>query len=142
MSFSFRRASAPAILLLALTGLVRTSYAAEATPAAETKVEIKANLPTTMEEIAAVDVLSEICPKLLQGKSTAAFQTGYQHLLASLLPGVSAPAAAVKTLHDDKEYLKILDEARSDASKAGVKDNKEVCLDVIGFPASHGDSAL
>lgn len=122
----------PKIWIPALSLLVcMTSYAAPETDA----VEFKQSLPTTMEEIATVDVLGEICPKILGARMNRQFTTGYLHLVSSLLPNIPSPSIAIQSLHSDAEYSKLLETARADAAKYAVAENRAVCLDVLHYPA-------
>ncbi|MFZ3194561.1 MAG: hypothetical protein WA154_15325 [Moraxellaceae bacterium] len=104
-------------------------------PAAQNAVEFKQSLPTTMEEIATVDVLGEICPKILGERMNRQFNQGYQHLVSSLLPNIPSPSVAIQSLRSDAEYSKLLDIARADTARYAVAENRAVCLDVLHYPA-------
>ncbi|RYY79910.1 MAG: hypothetical protein EOO69_04385 [Moraxellaceae bacterium] len=126
-----------AVAILCTTGMI--AHAAPATSAAShaskgDKVEFKSSLPVTQEEIAAVDVLGEICPKLIS--NTKKFDTGYERLLKDLMPNIDQPVLALKALADDTEYQGKLKEAREDANKATVHDNRAVCEDIVNYPAT------
>lgn len=97
-------------------------------------VEFKNALPTTMQELAAVNVLQEICPQLLDAGLQTDFQKGYGRLLTELLPNIDTPLLALQSLKDDIEYKPLLIEARKDAAAATVSENREVCLDVAHYP--------
>lgn len=103
--------------------------------AANAAVEFKQSLPTTMEEIATVDVLGEICPKILGERMNRQFNQGYQHLVSGLLPNIPSPSIAIQSLHSDAEYSVLLNTARADAAKYAVAENRAVCLDVLHYPA-------
>lgn len=103
--------------------------------AANAAVEFKQSLPTTMEEIATVDVLGEICPKILGERMNRQFNQGYQHLVSGLLPNIPSPSIAIQSLHSDAEYSALLNTARADAAKYAVAENRAVCLDVLHYPA-------
>lgn len=98
-------------------------------------VEFKQSLPTTMEELATVDVLGEICPKILGDRMNRQFNQGYQNLVTTLLPNVPSPQLAIQTLRQDTEYSKLLDTARADTARYAVAENRAVCLDVLHYPA-------
>jgi hypothetical protein len=104
--------------------------------AANAAVEFKQSLPTTMEEIATVDVLGEICPKILGERMTRQFNQGYQHLVSSLLPNIPSPSIAIQSLRGDAEYNALLQTARADTAKYAVAENRAVCLDVLHYPAA------
>ena len=115
------------------------AFAAPAKTNADSRVEFKSSLPVTQEEVAAVEVLGEICPKII-GKNSN-FNSGYSRLLKDLLPNIENPTLAVAILKDDAEYQTKLTEARVDANRATVKENREVCLDIVNYPgATKGDS--
>ncbi|MEY2863094.1 MAG: hypothetical protein RLY58_801 [Pseudomonadota bacterium] len=122
-------------LLVLLAGLalpIMASVAYAATPA--NAVEFKNALPTTMEELATVDILNEICPPILGTGMDAGFQSGYIRLLNELLPNIDTPALAIRTLKDDPEYIPLLEQARQDAKSVSVDENRQVCLDVVHYP--------
>lgn len=108
------------------------SNAASHTASKGDKVEFKSSLPVTQEEIAAVDVLGEICPKLIGNNKK--FDAGYERLLKDLMPNIDQPVLALKALADDAEYQGKLKEAREDANRASVQDNREVCQDILNYP--------
>lgn len=120
-----------ALTLLTLSSFSMNTYAAKAAASANSKVELKSNLPVTQEEIATVNVLGEICPKIL-GKNPA-FDRGYRYVLADLLPNFSDPVLAVRALQDDPDYQKVLKDARVEAGKATVQENRDVCLEVSQY---------
>ncbi len=85
----------------------------------------------TQEELAAIYVLSEVCPKLLDKGQD--FNQGYNNLLKDYMPGVQNPSSSLKALSKEKAFQPILKEARSDAKKAGDKANLGVCQDVVNY---------
>lgn len=86
------------------------------------------NQHTSLQEIAAIQVIGETCPNLI-GKNPN-FNQGYDLLLAEFLP-VSDPKQALRLLNQEKKYQIALKEARSDMAKATREYNREVCLGVI-----------
>lgn len=133
MTFSWVKTAVLAALCTA------SMTAANAAPASHSagkgdKVEFKSSLPVTQEEIAAVNVLGEICPKLIG--SSKKFDAGYERLLKDLMPNIDQPVLALKALADDAEYQGKLKEARADANRASVQDNREVCQDILNYPAN------
>lgn len=124
--FNSRTLAAISLSLIASMGV---AHAAKNT--ADSKVEFKSSLPITQEEIAAVNILNEICPKIL-GRN-ANFDAGYNRLLSDLLPDIQNPATALKALQDDQDYQQKLAQARQDANKASVDDNREICLEVVQY---------
>jgi hypothetical protein len=119
--------------MLRIVSAMVLSVCAVNVSAAQNTVELKQSLPTTMEEVATVDILTEICPKVLDSAQVGAFNTGYQRLLTEMLPNIPSPASSIKTLHDDAEYKALLDTAREDAASVSVEENRQVCLDVVSY---------
>lgn len=99
--------------------------------AQDENVEVSSDIGTTREEIAAIQVLSEICPQII-GKNKN-FDDGYQRILKDLLPGISDPVAAVKAYSQETDFQAMIKQAREDAAKASAEDNRQVCLDVIDW---------
>mgnify|MGYP001581444573 CR=1 FL=1 len=85
----------------------------------------------TNEELAAIFVLSEVCPTLDQAGDK--FDHGYAKLLKEYLPNEKKPVTALNTLAQQDTFKAVLDEARSDAKKAGDADNIQICQDVSNF---------
>ncbi|WP_252053535.1 MCR_0457 family protein [Acinetobacter silvestris] len=85
------------------------------------------------EELAAIFVLSEICPALIEKNQE--FDEGYANLLKEYLPQEKNPAAAITNLSKQANFQKALTEAREDAKKAGNAENTEVCKDVLNYNA-------
>ena len=104
-------------------------------PTSQNAVEFKQSLPTTMEEIATVDVLGEICPKILGDRMNRQFSRGYQNLISTLLPNIPSPSVAIQSLRSDAEYSKLLETSRAETARYAVAENRAVCLDVLHYPA-------
>lgn len=104
-------------------------------PNTQNAVEFKQSLPTTMEEIATVDVLGEICPKILGERMNRQFNQGYQNLISTLLPNIPSPQLAIQSLRSDAEYSKLLETSRAETARYAVAENRAVCLDVLHYPA-------
>lgn len=85
----------------------------------------------TDEELAAIFVLSEICPDMT--KQDEKFTTGYNLLLADYLPGNKKPLETLKNMSKKNQYAATFKEARADAKKAGEQANLEICQDVINY---------
>jgi hypothetical protein len=120
------------VLLAGLALPIMASVAYAATPA--NAVEFKNALPTTMEELATVDILNDICPTILEASLHPQFQSGYVRLLNELLPNMDAPLLALGLLKDDADYKPLIDQARTDAASVSVDENRQVCLDVVHYP--------
>ncbi len=100
------------------------------------KVELSQSLPTTMEEIATVDVLREVCPALLDGSQQKAFQQGLIELLKTMLPGLPNPLLALDSLKTDTAYQPLYAQARAQTAQSNVTDNRAVCRDILTYAPS------
>ena len=87
----------------------------------------------TKDELAAIYVLSEICPKLI--KQDDQFRLGYSRLLKEYMPTEKAAEASLKTLMKQSSYAPALKQARLDAKTAGDQQNIAVCADVKNYPS-------
>ncbi len=85
----------------------------------------------TNEELAAILVLSEVCPTLDQAGDK--FDHGYAKLVKEYLPNEKKPVAALNSISQQDKFKAALDEARSDAKKASDADNIQICQDVSNF---------
>lgn len=79
---------------------------------------------TTPEELAAIYVLSEVCP------SDDAFKTGYANLVKQYMPNTQDAVEALNQRAKQKDFKKYLTEARQDAKKAGDAQNQDICKEV------------
>jgi hypothetical protein len=102
------------------------------------KVEVESDngQGTSQEEIATLDVLNEICPKIIGTNNNKNYSKGYRNLMTHMLPSIKDPVAAVNAMHTDPDYMKIYDNARISALKEKVDDNRDVCLEVLHYKAS------
>ena len=83
------------------------------------------------EELAAIFVLSEVCPTLSQAGDK--FDHGYAKLVKEYLPNEKKPVIALNSIAQQDNFKAALDEARNDAKKAGDADNIQICQDVSNF---------
>ena len=88
-------------------------------------------LNVTPEELAAIYVLSEICPSLL--KKQTGFETGYANLLKDYLPQEKKPVDYLSNLSQQGHFKAVLKQAREDAKRAGDQANLEICQDVVNY---------
>lgn len=118
-------------------GLLSASIAFSATAFAEKKPEASAeNIDVTQttitkDELAAIYVLSEICPSLIQTDDK--FDAGYSKLLKDYLPQEKSPQTAIKTTVEQASFKEALAQARADVKSAGDKVNTQVCNDVKDY---------
>ena len=94
-------------------------------------IEVTPNQTVTQQELAAIYVLSEICPKLVDNKD--GFEQGYSKLAQEHLPEEKDAVSALMKLSKSKSFKPILAEAESDAKSAGDDKNKEICQEVTTY---------
>jgi spore coat protein CotF len=89
------------------------------------------NQQVTKDELAAIYVLTDICPSLI--KQDKQFDAGLQRLLKDYLPTEKNPEKSLKSLVKQSSFKQALDQAQQDAKKAGNKANTEVCEDIKNY---------
>ena len=99
--------------------------------AADEKIEVTPTPQVTQQELAAIYVLSDICPSLVSDQ--AKFAQGYAKLTKEYLPNEKNPVTALEKLGQQKSFRPILNEAQSDAQKAGNEKNKEICQELSTY---------
>ncbi|WP_122898411.1 hypothetical protein [Acinetobacter sp. B51(2017)] len=85
----------------------------------------------TEEELAALYVLSELCPSLVENKT--AFEQGYENFVQSYLPELKQPLVALKHFAQQTQSAPILLEAQQDAKQAGTVKNREICQELTTY---------
>lgn len=125
------RAQAPTVPIQPASASVASSSAAS------TQVELAQSLPTTMEEIAAMDVLRELCPSLLPTQQHTAFQKGLAIALKQMMPGLPNPLLALDSLKSDAGYQALYRQASADARAATTTDNRQICQDILSYNKKH-----
>lgn len=84
----------------------------------------------TKHEIAVMQVLSEICPPMLNNKQKQRFYKSYNHQLHELMPTLDDPKAAIQYLSTQQDYRQILQGIRSWTMGFSKQDNKALCEDM------------
>jgi hypothetical protein len=87
----------------------------------------------TQQELAAIYVLSDICPSVIDAKAQDKFEQGYAKLLKENMPQVKNPVQSLKALAQDPKFAPILQEAQADAKKAGDAKNLEICQELTTY---------
>lgn len=130
-TLSFQIKKSLTIALLASSGLVMSAaFAADANKEQNDNIEVtQQNI--TPEELAAIYVLSEICPKLIDKDQN--FSNGYQNLLKDYMPNQQNAANTLKQMTQQAKFQPILTQARQDAKKAGDQANRDICMDVVNY---------
>ena len=108
------------------------SHAADNSENIEQNIDISAP-SVSQEELAAIQVLHEICPALINKSEEDAFNQGFNRLITDYMPNEKQPVQALEQLSKSKDFQKFLSEARSDAEKAGDEQNRAVCADVKDY---------
>ncbi|WP_296243899.1 MULTISPECIES: MCR_0457 family protein [unclassified Psychrobacter] len=117
-----------------LAGLI-TSIAmlSQATQAASNSTTIPLDLSgvnITKHEIAVMQVLSEICPPMLNGKQKQRFYKSYNVQLHELMPSLEDPKAAIQYLSTQQDYRQILQGIRSWTMGFSKQENRALCEDL------------
>ncbi len=99
--------------------------------AADEKIEVTPTPQVTSQELAAIYVLSEICPSKVSNQDK--FDKGYAKLVKEYLPNEKNPVSALEQLSKQPSFSKILAEAQTDAKKAGDKKNAEICKELSTY---------
>lgn len=116
--------------LVAIAGLgIAVSGGAADTPETNIAIDIS-ELTTTKEEVALLQVLSEICPAMLNKTQQQGFITAYNAELKRLMPTISEPRMAVQYLSTQQDYKQILNETRQWTLSYPKNENRAVCTEL------------
>lgn len=94
-------------------------------------IEVTPLQQVTQQELAAIYVLSEVCPSLVSDQTQ--FENGYNTLAKEYLPQQKNPTEYLKSLSKEKKFKPILAEAQADAKKAGKAKNQEICKELSTY---------
>ena len=94
-------------------------------------IEVTPLQQVTQQELAAIYVLSEVCPSLVSDQSQ--FENGYNTLAKEYLPQQKNPTEYLKSLSKERKFKPILAEAQADAKKAGKAKNQEICKELSTY---------
>lgn len=136
----FERTMQKKLMSIFAAGIFTTSFTLTSTAFAEqNKTDIKENIEVTQQtvtkdELAAIYVLSEVCPSLVPQDDK--FNTGYKALLKDYLPNEKNPDSALKNLLKQSSFKPALEQARLDAKTAGDQGNQKVCNDIKDYQSS------
>ena len=124
--------SASKVGLAALvTSIAMLSQATNAAPNSSTTIPLDlSGVNITKHEIAVMQVLSEICPPMLNGKQKQRFYKSYNVQLHELMPSLEDPKAAIQYLSTQQDYRQILQGIRSWTMGFSKQDNKALCEDL------------
>ena len=93
-----------------------------------------AGMNVTHHEIALMDVLSDICPPMLNAKQKPRFYKSYNVKLHKLMPSLEDPKSAIQYLSTQQDYQKILVNIRAWTMGFSKKENKELCQEFVDDP--------
>lgn len=99
--------------------------------AADKNINVTPTQQVTKQELAAIYVLSEICPSMVKDKSQ--FNQGYTKLVTEYMPGQRNPVESLNQMAKQNDFRNILAEAQSDAKKAGKKKNQVICNELTTY---------
>lgn len=99
--------------------------------AADENINVTPIQQVTKQELAAIYVLSEICPNMVKDKSQ--FNQGYTKLVTEYMPGQRNPVESLNQMAKQNDFRNILAEAQSDAKKAGKKKNQVICNELTTY---------
>lgn len=116
---------------LAITLSASTLLAMGTAHAADENIEVTPLQQVTQHELAAIYVLSEVCPDLVSDQTQ--FENGYNALAKEYLPQQKNPTEYLKGLSKEKKFKPILAEAQADAKKAGKAKNQEICKELSTY---------
>ena len=100
-------------------------FAAQALP------EEQATAAISEEEMAALYVLSQICPALVDDQQQ--LQQGYENILRDYIPQLKQPAKALQQLSQQPRFATILREAEVTARQAGEQQNRIICEEILAY---------
>lgn len=99
--------------------------------AADENINVTPTQQVTKQELAAIYVLSEICPSMVKDKSQ--FNQGYTKLVTEYMPSQRNPVESLNQMAKQNDFRNILAEAQSDAKKAGKKKNQVICNELTTY---------
>lgn len=118
--------------LIASSTLAPTAFAADKKSTEAEKIEVTPTSDSvTKQELAAIYVLSEICPSLI-GKDLK-FNKAYDNLVKAYLNNDANAVESLNKRVKGKDFKEALKEARNDAKAASDSDNRQICDDVRNY---------
>ena len=131
MTSVLARSASKVGLAALITSIVMLSQATNAAPNSATTIPLDlSGINITKHEIAVMQVLSEICPPMLNGKQKQRFYKSYNVQLHELMPSLEDPKAAIQYLSTQQDYRQILQGIRSWTMGFSKQDNKALCEDL------------
>ncbi|MGO2278426.1 MULTISPECIES: MCR_0457 family protein [unclassified Psychrobacter] len=114
-----------------ITSVAMLSQASNAANDSGTTIPLDlSGINITKHEIAVMQVLSEICPPMLNGKQKQRFYKSYTVQLHELMPTLEDPKAAIQYLSTQQDYRQILQGIRGWTMGFSKQENKALCQDL------------
>jgi hypothetical protein len=114
-----------------ITSVAMLSQASNAANNPSTTIPLDmSGINITKHEIAVMQVLSEICPSMLNGNQKQRFYKSYTVQLHELMPSLEDPKAAIQYLSTQQDYRQILQGIRSWTMGFSKQENKALCEDL------------
>ncbi|USZ15253.1 hypothetical protein NGM44_02330 [Moraxella sp. FZFQ2102] len=123
------------LICLLLIGL-SLSHAADATTGSQARYQrVTAITPTNQDiyltvsqyEIALVQVLSEICPPVLNERQRLRFDKAYNRQLREFMPRATNPQQSLRLLSGRRDYRAVLHNVRSWTASYPASENRALC---------------
>lgn len=131
MTSVLARSASKVGLAALITSIAMLSQATNAASNSATTIPLDlSGINITKHEIAVMQVLSEICPPMLNGKQKQRFYKSYNVQLHELMPSLEDPKAAIQYLSTQQDYRQILQGIRSWTMGFSKQDNKALCEDL------------
>ena len=102
-------------------------YQRISTPQAVSTQEIY--LTATQYEVALIQVLSEICPPMLNTRQKANFNRAYDRQLRIFMPYSAAPYQSLRQLSAQREYRIVLHNVRAWTASFPASENRALCYE-------------
>ena len=95
--------------------------------------EVTLSQQATDEELAAIYMISEFCPSLLEEQQQSAFEESFAKLVAEYLPKQPQALGYLKLLSSQQTFQPYLNQAKSDVAQAGDEKNRAICQDLVTY---------
>lgn len=118
-------------MLKTSTAIIFSLSLSQLANANDDNIEVTPIQDVTSQELAAIYVLSDICPTLVSDQKK--FELGYKKLAHDYLSEEKDPVAALNALAKQSSFKSVLDEAKNDAKVASIAENKEICEDIVNY---------
>ncbi|WP_126331598.1 MCR_0457 family protein [Moraxella cuniculi] len=109
------------------TLLANARYQRTATP--QTVASQEVYLTVTRYELALIQVLSEICPSVLNTRQKINFNRAYDRQLRAFMPRATNPHQTLRELSNQREYRNILQNVRAWTASYPADENRALCYE-------------